>query len=242
MRSIAVFGYSVMSQEVMKRLKHGQNQVLFIASDEDEAALMTGQGYVTEMIDFRDDNALKAIGIGSHIDTMFCLFPNDSDNVFLTISARALADELTIIAIVDAPESAEKLLAAGADKIIDPYEICGRKTHDMLIRPDITNIMDNAVFRRHDLHLAQITIPAGSYLENTKLSELNLSEEYDLILIGVVDQELGGELHFALGEQEHHLDAEDVLVVLGVASEIKAFKDSLNRTSGENADYQPTTI
>ena len=48
--------------------------------------------------------------------------------------------ELNIVVIMDSSESAEKLLAAGANKIIDPYEICGRKIHDMLKRPDINDI------------------------------------------------------------------------------------------------------
>jgi voltage-gated potassium channel len=81
-------------------------------------------------------------GIGADVDILFCFYPRDSDNVFLTLSARAIDKALTIVAIVDDPESAEKLLAAGANKIIDPYEICGRKTHDMLTKPDITNILD----------------------------------------------------------------------------------------------------
>ncbi|WP_340121615.1 NAD-binding protein [Methylobacter svalbardensis] len=46
--------------------------------------------------------------------------PTHFDNVFLTVSARAIDKNITIVAIVDDPESAEKLLAAGANKIIDP--------------------------------------------------------------------------------------------------------------------------
>ncbi|MDO9104652.1 MAG: NAD-binding protein [Methylovulum sp.] len=227
MKHIAVFGYSIMSLEVMKRLQQSQDQLVFIGQDEAEAELMEKQGFITQVIDFRDDEQLKAIGIGSHIDILFCFYPTDSDNVFLTISARAIAKNLTIIAIVDDPESAEKLLAAGANKIIDPYEICGRKTHEMLTRPEISNILDNTVFGRHDLNLVQIEIPKGSCLEDTEISDLKLGEKHNLILIGVVDKELGDELYFAVGEKEHHLDAGDLLVVLGAASEIKAFKASI---------------
>ena len=160
-------------------------------------------------------------------DILFCFYPRDSDNVFLTISARAIDKALTIVAIVDDPESAEKLLAAGANKIIDPYEICGRKTHDMLAKPDITNILDHTVFGRHDLHIAQIEIPAGSCLENTTTSELKLDEKHNLILIGVVDKESGEALHFAIGENEYTLNAGDVLVVLGPSREIRAFKEEV---------------
>jgi voltage-gated potassium channel len=227
MKRIAVFGYSVMSIEVMKRLNSKQHSLLFISDDKNQAALISEQGFETTVIDFRNDDALKSIGIGSTVNIIFCFYPTDSDNVFLTISARALDKKLTIIAIVDAPESAEKLLAAGANKIIDPYEICARRTHNMLTKPDVTNMLDNTVFGQHDLNIAQIEIPKGSYLEDSKNSELKLAEQYNLILIGIVDRELGDALHFAISEKKHILNAGDVLVVLGPSKEIRHFKEAV---------------
>ncbi|MDD5461077.1 MAG: NAD-binding protein [Methylococcales bacterium] len=227
MKRIAVFGYSTMSLEVMSRLNKDQYSLVFIGEDEEEAALVAAQEFETEVIDFRNDDALKSIGIGTEIDILFCFFQRDSDNVFLTISARAIDKNLTIIAIVDDPESAEKLLAAGADKIIDPYEICGRKTHDMLTKPDITDILDDTVFGRPDLHIAQIEIPVGSSLENTRSCDLKLNKKHNLILIGVVDRESGEALHFAVGEKEFTLNAGDVLVVLGPSGAIRSFKDEV---------------
>jgi voltage-gated potassium channel len=227
MKRVAVFGYSIMSLEVMSRLNKDQYSFVFIGKEESEAALVAEKGFETSIIDFRNDDALKSIGIGDDVDILFCFYPRDSDNVFLTLSARAIDKTLTIVAIVDDPESAEKLLAAGANKIIDPYEICGRKTHDMLTKPDITNILDHTVFGRHDLHIAQIEIPKGSCLENITTSELKLDEKHNLILIGVVDSESGEALHFAVGEKEYTLNAGDVLVVLGSTREIRSFKEEV---------------
>jgi len=227
MKRIAVFGYSIMSLEVMSRLNEDQYSFVFIGKDESEVALVAEKGFEIKIIDFRNDDALRSIGIGDDVDILFCFYPRDSDNVFLTISARAIDKTLTIVAIVDDPESAEKLLAAGANKIIDPYEICGRKTHDMLTKPDITNILDHTVFGRHDLHIAQIEIPKGSCLENIMTSELKLDEKHNLILIGVVDRESGEALHFAVGEKEYTLNAGDVLVVLGSTREIRSFKEEV---------------
>ena len=227
MKRIAIFGYSIMSLEVMNRLNKDEYSLVFIGKDESEAASVEEKGFETKIIDFRNDEELKSIGIGADVDILFCFYPRDSDNVFLTISARAIDKALTIVAIVDDPESAEKLLAAGADKIIDPYEICGRKTHDMLAKPDITNILDDTVFGRHDLHIAQIEIPQGSYLENTSSCELKLDEKHNLILIGVVDKESGEALHFAVGEKECTLNAGDILVVLGPSREIRSFKEEV---------------
>ncbi|UOA09588.1 TrkA family potassium uptake protein [Methylobacter sp. S3L5C] len=227
MKRIAIFGYSIMSLEVMSRLNEDEYSLVFIGKDEFEADLVAEKGFEVKIIDFRNDDELKSIGIGADVDIIFCFYPRDSDNVFLTISARAIDKSLTIVAIVDDPESAEKLLAAGANKIIDPYEICGRKTHDMLAKPDITNILDATVFGRHDLHIAQIEIGKGSCLENTRTSELRLNEKYNLILVGVVDSDSGEALHFAIGEKEYTLNTGDVLIVLGPSREIRAFKEEV---------------
>jgi voltage-gated potassium channel len=97
----------------------------------------------------------------------------------------------------------------------------------MLAKPDITNILDHTVFGRHDLHMAQIEIPEGSCLENTRSCDLRLDQKHNLILIGVVDRESGEALHFAVGEKECTLNAGDVLVVLGPSREIRYFKEEV---------------
>ncbi len=230
MKKIAVFGYSVMSLESMNRLPKDDCNILFIAGNETEATLVSESGFDVRIIDFRNDDDLISIGIGSSIDIIFCFYPKDSDNVFLTISARSLDKNLTIIAIVDDSESEEKLIAAGANKIIDPYEICGRKVHEMLTKPDISNILDHTVFGRHDLNMAQIEIPPDSYLEGVMVSQLNLrNEKYNLILIGVVDRELGDQLHFTNGESDHELNAGDVLVVMGPSRGCRLFRNEVTQ-------------
>jgi len=227
MRRIAVFGYGLMSLQVMTRLNQQQCSMVFIAKDEVEAAKITERGFEVAIIDFRNDDDLKSVGIGDSVGTIFCFYPKDADNVFLTISARAIDRNLNIIAIVDDPESAEKLLAAGANRIIDPYEICGRKTYDMLTKPDITNIMDNTVFGRHDLNMAQIEIPSGSYLEHTQANLLRLDTKHDLILLGVVDKNTG-QYHFAIDDNSQPLASGDLLVVMGPTREIRHFKEEVN--------------
>jgi voltage-gated potassium channel len=224
MKQVAVFGYNRLTIEAISRLDREIFNVIVVEKNPEHLAFAHDNGLETACIDFRSDEALKSIGIGSHIDTLFCFLDQDSDNVFLTLSARALDKELTIIAIVDSPESAEKLLAAGANKIIDPYEICGRKIHDMLKRPDITDIFDHTVFGRHDLNLAEVVVPENSFLENIFASQLELSSHYNLILIGIVNKQISDKLHFVAEEVDRRLNVGDILVILGPSREIRAFK------------------
>ncbi len=228
MKKVAIFGYNRLAVEAMTRLDKEIYQLLVIEPDEKLAALASADGFDTRIIDFRNDDELRAIGIGSEIEIIFCFFPHEGDNVFLTISARALDKKLAIIAVIENREAGEKLIAAGANKIIDPYEICGRKIHELIKKPDMTNILDHTVFGRHDLNMAEIEIPTGSYLQNTYVCDLNLNDEYNLILIGIVDKELGEDLHFSINETQHRLDVGDVLVVMGPSREIKAFKNQVH--------------
>ncbi len=224
MRKIVVFGYNRLSFEAIARLDQDLYDIELVETDPTLVLLAEENGFKVISVDFRSDDNLRSIGIGEDIDTIFCFLPEDSANVFLTLSARAIDKNLNIIAIVEAPHSSEKLIAAGANKIIDPYEICGQRIHQLIKKPDITNIIQHTVFGRHDLHVAEVVIPKNSSLENTYTSELTLTEQYNLVLIGIIDKELGEELHFAIGEKDHKLDADDIIVVLGSSREIKAFK------------------
>ncbi len=226
MKRIAVFGYNRLSMESISRLNPELYQVVVVGQNRLQNTQAKQDGLETADIDFHSDEDLRSLGIGDgKIQTILCFFEQDSENVFLTLSARGLDKALTIIAAVDNPESAEKLLAAGANKIIDPYKICGRKIHDMLKRPDITDIFDHTVFGRHDLHLAEIVIPAHSFILDSQVNHLDVTARYNLILIGVVNKQISDEIHFAAVEHNRRLSAGDILVILGPSREIKAFKE-----------------
>lgn len=224
---IAIFGFNSMSFELITQLSEKQSNLIVLDADPDKIEQAQQRELPAQLMDYRLDENLVALGIGSQVEILFCFLENDSENVFLTLSARALDKDLKIISVVNHPESAEKVLAAGATKIIDPFEICSNKAYQLLTKPSITWIIDEAVFGRADLHMAEITIPVDSSLDQSYTSELHLNETHNLFLIGVVDKELGDTLYFSLGEQDHKLDAGDILVVLGANREIRKFKKEI---------------
>lgn len=228
MSKIAIFGFNRLSFEVLKRLDRDLHEIIVIEQD---PALLTEaieQGFTIFDIDFRNDEALKQVGIGRDIDRLFCFLPQDSDNVFLTLSARALDSRLSIIAAVEEPDCVDKLISAGANKVIDPYQICARKFCDLIKKPEITTVLDHTVFGRGDLKVAEVVIPEDSTLLNKMVSELNLNVDYNLILIGILDKELGDDFHFVIGEQQHKLDVGDVLVLLGPSRAIRLFTKEIS--------------
>ena len=231
MRRVAIFGYNPMSYEAISRIDQSRYQLLVLDHQAEHIDRAKENGFATQIADFRSDDDLREVGIGGDIDTLFCFFEQDSQNVFLTLSARALDPNLNIIAIVYSPESAQKLRAAGANKIIDPYEICARKIHDLLKRPEITDVFDHAVFGRHDLNLAEVVIPSDSFLMGQCVSQLQLNSQYNLILIGIVNQDRSQDLRFVVEDTNCRLAQGDILVILGPEGEIRAFKKDVENES-----------
>jgi voltage-gated potassium channel len=220
----ALFGCNPLAIEVAWRLSMVKQSFVLLDRDPALVALAGEEGLLAEHIDYTDDDALRAVGIGGHIEGVFCLLGEDSENVFLAISARALDPNLRIVAVCQSPAAAAKLLAAGADKVVDPYEISGARVHELIERPEVVELMEQTVFGLQDLNIAEVTIPAGSWLHGVRLSQLRRHMVQNVILLGVVDLERGKDLIFSTRGIDHNLDHQDVLVVIGPSQDVAAFK------------------
>ena len=227
----ALFGCNPLAIEVARRLTMARTPFVMLDSDAALVEAAHKEGMLARQIDYTDDDALRDVGIGSHIEGVFCLFAEDSENVFLAISARALDPQLRIVAVCQAPQAAPKLLAAGADKVVDPYEISGARVHELIQRPEVVELLEQTVFGQQDLNIAEITIPHHSWLHGVHLSGLRKVTTQNVLLLGVVDLERGKELIFSTRGIDHRLDYDDVLVVIGARSEIDAFRTLIDRTT-----------
>ena len=81
-----------------------------VVVDRDPARLQ-GVDYPTVLGDIADDSILEAAGIG-HAHALIAALDTDADNVFVTLSSRALRPDLVIIARARTEESKSKLLRA----------------------------------------------------------------------------------------------------------------------------------
>lgn len=225
---IAIFGYEKLAVEVADSLNSIMNDVIVLDSNEENIRQAEKLDFKTAVVDYSLDQELKDAGIGSDIDTVFCLLPDDAENVFLVISVRSIDPEVRIVSIADSPDSIPKFLAAGADKVIDPYEISGLKIWRMLRKPIISQVMEKTLMSELDLNLAQVPITRKSFLDGHVLGDLRLRDYYDLVLLGMVDRNLSEEFIFRTRGLSHCLKAGDTLVVIGPHAEIERFKKDLD--------------
>ena len=226
---IAIFGYHRSAVEVAGYLQSRDYQVIIIDDDEDNLAKARYQGYKTARLDYRDDAELKKLGLGKELATVFSLFPDDAENVFLTISIRALAPGVRVLTIAHDPDSVPKLHAAGADKVIDVHEISGRRIWNLLKHPMITEVLESTLFGETGLNLAELVVRPGSFLDGRPIHELHLDREYDLILIGAVDADMAEQFIVTTEGLDNYLNSGDTLLVIGPNEGIDRLREDIER-------------
>jgi voltage-gated potassium channel len=225
---IALFGYEKLAVDIADSLNSIRNDVIVLDSNEENIRQAEKLGFETAVVDYSRDQELRDAGIGSDIDTVFCLLPDDAENIFLVISVRSIDPVVRIVSIADSPDSIPKFLAAGADKVIDPYEISGLKIWRMLRKPIISQVMERTLMSELDLNMAQVPITRESFLDGRAIGDLRLRDFYDLVLLGMVDRTLGDEFIFRTRGLRHCLNAGDILVIIGPRAEIDRLKRDLD--------------
>ena len=91
--------------------------------------------------DATEDETLVSAGI-ERARAMIITLPNDSDNVFIVLSARSLNHEIQIISRASQSNSIPKLKKAGADNIIMPDKIGGMHMATLVSKPDVVEFID----------------------------------------------------------------------------------------------------
>ena len=218
---VLIFGCNSLCVGVANQLLEREVNITVVSVDDSCIESLSGRGIKAINADYADDEELRRLGIGVDVDVIFSFFEDEAKNVFLTISARDIDPDVRIISLTQSEDSAHKLIAAGATKVIDPYQISGRKIYDMIKHSMIAETMEKIVFGQQHLNLAEITIGRKSHLNGQRLDKLDISEHYDLVVLGVVDRELGDEFIFCSSGVDHKLDQDDVLVVIGPHREIE---------------------
>jgi voltage-gated potassium channel len=118
--------------------------VPFVVIDNDPEALKRSaeKGYLFLEGDASNDDILRAAGI-QKAKGLVSTTSSDAVNVYVALSAKGIRGDLLVVARSSEMKGAkQKLLQAGADRVISPYNIGGRHLASLLIRPAVVEFMD----------------------------------------------------------------------------------------------------
>jgi len=170
--------------------------------------------------DATHDQALIAAGITSAAGVVAAL-TDDADNLYVTLSARALNANARIVTKAVSTEAEAKMRRAGASAVVSPNTIGGRRMASELVRPEVVEFLDQMHRADHALRLEEIPIPTASNLVGKMLRDAALRPRTKALVIATRDKD--GTFHYNPGP-ETKIAAGTLLIVLGERDDVEALR------------------
>ena len=166
--------------------KIGRKYVLVDMQQETIDRLMeeVGGNMVYLLDDATEDSTLLKAGVQRAAGIVSAL-PNDRDNLFVTLSARALNPKARIITKVLEVENEKKMLTAGANATVSPYRIGGLRLVSELVRPHVTEFLDGMLRVSETLRFDEVKLPENWELEGTTMKKLRVRQETGALVVAL---------------------------------------------------------
>ena len=165
-----VCAYGRVGRTVVRELEAEGHPILVIERRQDLEAQMTSDGVRHLIGDPTSELMLRSAGVGRARALITCV-DSDADNVYITLTARSLNPELFIVARASDPKTRDRLIHAGADRIVSPYVSSGTHMAILALRPRIVDYLE--IVGRDDrmLRFEELEIERGSPLEGSTVGE-----------------------------------------------------------------------
>jgi voltage-gated potassium channel len=176
--------------------------------------------------DATHDATLLAAGVGRARGLVACT-ADDAENVLVALTAKGLNRSVFVVVRLKDEGNESKARRAGADRVIAPAAIGGRRIAALLTRPFVVDFLDVVTHgSRLDLVIEEIAVGEGSRLADASLRDIQVRERYGVTVLAV--RGAGQELTNTRPDPSTVLRAGDVLVVIGGRPDL----DRLERDAG----------
>jgi voltage-gated potassium channel len=189
-----VVGYGRMGRALCASL--AEKKVAFVLIERDAAKIQDAEhrGYLVIVGDAMEEAAFDEARIKYARALATCL-PKDADNVFVTLTARAMNPELNIISRAEEPSTQPKLIRAGADRVICPPVLSAAKVSSMMLNPtEDHGEHATAVKKSTGIHIVEMSVDELPVLIDKPLGENYVRTKTAMSLI-VVDRGAQRELN-----------------------------------------------
>ncbi|OQX87795.1 hypothetical protein B6D60_03190 [candidate division KSB1 bacterium 4484_87] len=185
---IIVCGYGRTGVVIINEFVKSKSPFVIVEINTDLAEELKTNGFLVLEGDATDDEILEQAGVHRAAGLVTTL-PNDADNVYVTLTARGMNPKLRIVSRAIDDLSSRKLMRAGADKVISPYAIAGKRMANLFIKPGIVDFLDVMTqSEEFELKIEEVRIEKTSALINKRLRESNIKGETGgATIIGYLD-------------------------------------------------------
>ena len=131
------------------------------------------------------DTTLRAAGI-DHATALVAALEGDAENLFVTLSSRAMKSDLFIVARARQDESVPKLANAGADRVVNPQELGAARMASFVARPHVAEFIDVVMHERSlEFRMQEYDVPEGSPLAGRTLRDADLRRRAGILVLAL---------------------------------------------------------
>ncbi len=217
-----VCGFGRVGHQVCSELMREGQPLVVVDADLPSVEQVSSQSYPVVIGDAGDDQVLQEAGI-ERARGLVAAVDSDAANLLVVLSARALNPDLYIVARANLEDTEAKLLRAGADRVISPYSLGGRRMALMLIHPDVVDFLDVVMHDESlELFLEDLTVGHGCTLDQCSIGEARIRKVTGANILGLKREE--GKIVIS-PEASTVLYPGDVLIALGTRQQLESLSE-----------------
>ncbi|NLW81496.1 MAG: potassium channel protein [Desulfovibrionales bacterium] len=205
-----ICGFGRIGAVVAAEIRRENLPVVILEKDPELLAELERENLLFLEGDATTDELLLAAGV-ERARGLFACVSQDAENVYITLSSRQFNPDLTIIARADRPESISKLERAGANRVLTPHQIGGKRIAQVMLRPTVTDFVDLAT-QGHKLQMEEIQVRPGCELVGKNLITSGIRPRFNLMIIAI--EKADGGMIFN-PHPEAVIEAGDTLIAVG---------------------------
>ena len=140
-RHFVICGYGRVGREIAHELSIRDEA--FVIIDRNERTLATAEHPKSVVVrgDATEEATLRAAGI-ERARALIAAADSDVENTYIVLTARALNPDLFIVGRAGSEPAERRLESAGANRVVSPYRIGGRRMALAAVQPMLMDVMD----------------------------------------------------------------------------------------------------
>lgn len=213
-----VAGIGRVGSEVARALAERGEPFIIVESDESAIEAASDEGWLFVHGDASQEDTLREAGI-ARAKSLVTALDTDADNLFVTLTGRTLNPSLFIVARSSHASSEEKLMRAGADRVITPNVIGGRRMASMVVSPVISDYLDLVTHGGEiEFRLEEVVVGDNAPYAGLSLSQARVRDVIGVLVLAI--REKTGPVN-TNPSSDTVMHPGDRLIVLGTESQLK---------------------
>jgi voltage-gated potassium channel len=211
-----ICGYGRIGTRVLGELEREGMPSIAIDNSPDAVTRLRQEDRLFIEGDAASEEILQRAGI-SRARGLISAVDSDERAVYIALAARALRSDLYILARAGRPEALRRLELAGVNRAISPYRMAGHRMAEMALHPSVVEVMDTLQAGGGEIGVEEMLVPPECRRQGQTLEHTGLLRPGSARLLAL--RRSDGTLDVNPGPTQH-LEAGDLLVVLGSSQEI----------------------